>query len=389
MGRLTDVLVRQAQPQDKVQCLWDGGGLYLEITPTGAKGWRFKYSYRGRERRMSLGPYPVVSLREARKRRDEMRALLARGQDPLTVRKAQQANQTPFQQIAREWFEKQQGRWAAGHAQVVWRRLERDILPWLGERPIAAIESPELLAVLRKVEQRGAIETAHRELGICAQIWRYALATGRATRDITYDLQGALTPVRQRHFPAVTDPQRLGAILRLIWAYPGGPVVATALKLGPYLFVRPGELRQMKWSEIDWDAREWRFTLSKTHQPHVVPLANQVMDLLQELQPITGAGQYVFPSGRGGNRPMSDGAVLAALRTLGIPNDVMTGHSWRATARTLLDEVLGWRPDIIEHQLGHHVRDALGRAYNRTTFLPERHQMMQQWADYLDSLRLA
>ncbi|WAS04906.1 integrase arm-type DNA-binding domain-containing protein [Gloeomargaritales cyanobacterium VI4D9] len=392
MGKgLTDTAIRAIRAVEKVTRFYDTGGLYLEVTPEGGKRWRIKYYWERKEKRLSLGTYPEISLKVARERRDEIRSKVAQGIDPSAERQAlkeaQIAQESTLEVVAREWFIKHSPKWAASHGETVLRRLERDIFPWLGAQPIGDIDAVTLLQTLRRVEQRGSLETAHRELNICSQVWRYAVATGRAKRDITYDLRGALPPVQKHHFPAVTDPQQLGQILKLVWSYSGFPVVCTALKIAPYVFVRPGELRTMRWADIDWSAREWRFNLSKTGQPHIVPLAEQVVALLQELQPITGRGEFVFPSGRGGGRPMSDGAVLAALRTLGIPKEIMTGHSWRATARTLLDEHLGFRVELIEHQLGHNVKDPLGRAYNRTQFLRERHKMMRDWADYLDRLR--
>ncbi|APB34858.1 Phage integrase [Gloeomargarita lithophora Alchichica-D10] len=390
MGKgLTDTAIRAIKAVEKLTRFWDSAGLYLEVTPAGGKRWRIKYYFGGKEKRLSLGCYPQITLKLARERRDEIRSKVAQGIDPSVERQAVKAalvaQESTLEVVAREWHLKHHPNWAESHSDTILRRLERDIFPWLGGRPIAEVTAPELLAVLRKVENR-APHTAHREFYVCSQIWRYAGATGRAQRDITYDLRGALAPVKRNHYPAVTNPQGVGQILRLIWNYSGSPVVCAALKIAPYIFVRPGELRTMQWADIDWQAREWRFTLSKTRQPHIVPLAVQVVAILRELEPITGRGDFVFPSGRGGGRPMSDGAILAALRTLGIPKAMMTGHSWRATARTVLDETLNFRVEWIEHQLGHSVRDSLGRAYNRTSFLPERRQMMQTWADYLDRL---
>jgi integrase len=279
--------------------------------------------------------------------------------------------------------------WNAAHGDRIIRRLERDVFPYIGRRPIKDIEPVEVLPVLRRIEKRGAVETAHRCRVNLSQVWRYAVATGRASRDAVADLKGALAPAKIKHLAAVTDPEELGRLLVMLDGYAGTPTVQVALRLAPMLLVRPGELRHARWAEIDLDAGEWRFILSKTKAPHLVPLALQAVALLRELEPLTGMGrsEYVFHSARSIKRPMSDNAVLAAMRRQGIPSDVMTGHGFRATARTILDEVLGVRVDLIEHQLGHAVRDTLGRAYNRTQFISERRAMMQRWADYLDELR--
>jgi integrase len=389
---LTDTQIKQAKGTGKVQRLWDERGLYLEVTPPGGKVWRFKYRFNGKEKRIGFGKYPDVGLKEARERREEARKLLASGVDPSENRKTQKAavalrEANNFERIAREWFTRYSPTWAVSHAKVVIRRLEKDIFPWLGSRAIAEITAPELLAVIRKVEGRGALETAHRELGICGQVFRYAVATGRAERDPSGDLRGALPPVKDNHFAAVTDPKRLGEILRMLDGYAGGLIVRCALRLAPLVFVRPGELRHAKWSEIDLSAREWRFTASKTEINHIVPLSKQAIEILEEIQPFTGSGEWVFPSGRSSSRPMSENAVLAALRALGIEKDEMTGHGFRATARTLLDEVLGFKVELIEMQLAHRVRDLHGRADNRTKHLDERRSLMQTWADYLGKLR--
>lgn len=389
---LTDTEIRNARPAEKTQRLYDTRGLYLEITPKGGKGWRLKYRIARKEKRISLGVYPDVSLKAARERRDEARKLIADGVDPSLQRQAKKkatevkaANS--FEVVAREWFGRYSANWAQSHSKTVLRRLERDIFPWLGSRPVAEITAPELLAVIRKVEGRGALETAHRELNICGQVFRYAVATGRAERDPSGDLRGALPPVKTKHLAAITDPQKVGELLRALDGYQGGFIVRCALRLAPLVFVRPGELRHAKWVDIDLEEAEWRFVVSKTKTDHIVPLSRQAIAILQELQPLTGRGEYLFPSGRSTQRPMSENAVLAALRALGIDKEEMSGHGFRAMARTLLDEELGVRPELIEQQLAHAVKDPLGRAYNRTKHLKERHSMMQQWADYLDDLR--
>ena len=290
-----------------------------------------------------------------------------------------------FELIAREWLERQ--RWAETYRSRVLRRLESHLFPWLGGLAVEDLTPPLILSCLRRVEETGAIETAHRELRCVGQILRYAVATGRLTSDPTRDLKGALETPQASHFAAVTEPQELAVLLRQLDAYQGSLPVRSALLLAPLVFVRPGELRQARWQDIDLDAAEWRFVASKTQQQHVVPLSRQAVSILRDLQPVTGAGEFVFPGFRNRKRAMSDSAVLAALRTMGIGKEVMSGHGFRATARTLLDEALGFAPHLIEHQLAHSVRDPLGRSYNRTQHLPERRAMMQRWSDYLDELR--
>jgi integrase len=328
---LTDIKIRQAKGTGKTQRLHDERGLYLEVSPKGAKYWRFKYSFNQKEKRISFGVYPDVPLSLARERRDESRQLVARGIDPSVARQAQKAAvraQTldSFEVVAREWHHKFKGTWADSHAKTVLRRLENDVFPWLGDRPIAEITAPELLAVLRNVEGRGAVETAHRELAICGQIIRYAIATGRAVRDPSSDLRGALPPVKDAHFAAVTDPKRLGEILRMMDGYTGGLIVNCALRLAPYVFVRPGELRHARWADIDLEKAQWSFAASKTNLDHVVPLSRQAIAIFKEVQPLTGHKEWVFPSGRSPLRPMSENGVLAALRALGIGKEEMTGH---------------------------------------------------------------
>jgi integrase len=351
-----------------------------------------KYRFDGKEKRLSLGVYPDVSLKDARDRRDAARKLQADGIDPSANRKAQKLAHADraansFEVVAREWFAKYSATWAAIHTDRIVRRFERDIFPWIGERPIADITAPEVLTVVRRIESRGALETAHRALGNCGQVFRYAVATGRVKHDPSGDLRGALPPVKSEHFAATTDPKRVADILRAMDGYEGTLTVRCALRLAPLVFVRPGELRKAEWADIDLNAAEWRYTVTKTNTPHIVPLSRQSLEILRELQPLTGRGRFVFPSARSSVRPMSDNAILAAMRRMGIEKDEMSGHGLLAVARTILDEVLGIRPDFIEHQLAHAVRDPNGRAYNRTAHLPERKKMMQQWADYLDKLK--
>jgi integrase len=390
---LTDTKARNAKPREKQFKLYDTDGLFLLVTPAGGKWWRFKYRFSDKEKLLSLGTYPEVSLSQARQRRDAARKQVADGIDPSQARKALKAakvqDESTFELVAREWHAKFAQTWTPGHAATIIRRLELNVFPWIGARPIIDIKAPELLMVLRRIESRGALETAHRVKMICGQVIRYAVATGRAERDPTGDLRGALPPVKHKHFSAITDPKKVAGLLRAIDGYQGSFIIKCALRLAPLLFVRPGELRHAEWAEIDLDAAEWNIPAEKmkTRQPHLVPLARQSVEILQDLYPLTGSGRYVFPSPRTSKRPMSDNAVLSALRRMGFEKDEMSGHGFRAMARTILDEVLRIRPDFIEHQLAHAVRDPLGRSYNRTTHIEERRKMMQTWADYLDGLK--
>lgn len=389
---LTNTAIKNTKPRDKAYKLFDGAGLYLEISPKGGKWWRLKYRYNGKEKRISLGVYPDISLKKARERRSDMRKLLTDNIDPSTHRQALKASRVEeqansFEVVAREWLARYASKWSESHSKRLLRSLEKDIFPWLGATPITEITAPKLLGALQRIEQRGAIETAHRALSNCSQIFRYAIATGRSESDTAADLRGALSPVQKDHFAAIVEPEKVGALLRSFDQYQGSFIVQCALKLAPLVFVRPGELRQAKWADIDLEQAEWRYLVTKTKTDHIVPLSTQAVQILQELHPLTQNSEYVFPSARSNKRPMSDNAILSALRRLGIAKDEMTGHGFRAMARTILDEVLKVRPDYIEHQLAHAVRDPNGRAYNRTAFLPERKQMMQDWADYLDGLK--
>lgn len=392
---LTDAQIKNAKAKATPYKLSDGSGLYLEVMPTGAKLWRLKFKRaNGKESRLALGRYPEVSLAEAREKRLASRKLANEGVDLADHRDAQKAAKATqvantFEAVAREWLEKNKDGWAISHHDKILGRFQNDVFPYLGEKPIATITAPDLLAVIRRIESRGVLETAHRALANSGQVFRYAVATGRAERDPSGDLRGALPSVKSRrtHFAAVTEPKQVGTLLRALDGYQGTPTVKAALKLAPLVFVRPGELRKAEWTDIDLDAGEWRYTVTKTNTPHVVPLSEQAVAILSELQPLTGRGRYVFPSPRSGERPMSDNAVLSAMRRMGIGNDEMSGHGFRAMARTILDEVLGFRPDFIEHQLAHAVKDPNGRAYNRTSHLGERRKMMQAWANYLDALK--
>lgn len=394
--------VQNAKPTEKAYKLFDGAGLFLLVQPTGSKLWRLKYRFDGREKLLALGAYPAITLAQARERRDQARRDLAHGIDPSAKKKAEkhtrvaQAANT-FEAVAREWH--QAVHCAAvteGHAARTLLRLEQDAFPWIGSIPIAEVTAPKLLDALRKVEARGAIETAHRVRQACGQVFRYGIATGRCERDPAADLRDALQPVIVKHHAAITEPRKVGELLRAFDDYQGLPTTRAALKLAPLVFLRPGELRQAEWSEFDLDAAVWTVPaarMKRTKQqkvsgaPHLVPLSRQAVAVLRELEPLTGRGRYVFPSPRGGSRPMSDNAVLSALRRMGFAKDEMSGHGFRAMARTLMAERLGVPESVVEAQLAHAVRDSLGRAYNRTEFVDQRREMMQQWADYLDSLR--
>jgi len=389
---LTDLEVRRAAPRAKTYRISDSRGMYLEVTPSGGKYWRLKYRFLDREKRLALGVYPDVTLAHARRERDEARAMLADGVDPGQAKKekkrlARLNAAATFEAVALEWFERQAPGWAASHSEKIMGRLKKDLFPWLGSRPIADITPPEVFDVLRRAESRGAHDTAHRLHQNCGQVFRYAVATGRAARDVSADLRGALRPNRHTHFASITDPVKVGEMLRAFDGFSGTLVVRAALRLAPLLFVRPGELRQAEWAEIDLERGQWRYTVSKTNTEHLVPLATQAVQMLTELQALTGHWRYVFP-GRDRRKPMSGAAVNAALQRLGYDTKTeITGHGFRAMARTILHERLRFPADVIEHQLAHRVPGALGNAYNRTRFIEDRVLMMQAWADYLDQLK--
>lgn len=400
---LSDVGIRKAkpginpkgEPTTKPYKMGDAGGMYLEVSPAGGKLWRFKYRFAGKEKRLALGSYPDTSLADARDKRDAARKLLAAGVDPAEQRKAAKAAgeeraANSLEVVAREWHAKQSATWVELHASRIMLRLENDVFPWLGSRPIADVTAKELLATVNRIVDRGAVESAHRVLQNCGQVLRYAIATGRADRNPAADLRGALPPVKQTHHAAIIEPAAIGGLLRAMDAYNGSLVTKCALRLAPLVFVRPGELRQAEWAEFDLEGAQWNIPAEKMkmREPHLVPLAPQAVAILRELHPLTGRGRYVFPSARSPQRPMSNNAVLSALRRMGYATDEMSGHGFRAMARTVLDEVLQFRPDYIEHQLAHAVKDPNGRAYNRTAHLAERSKMMAAWADYLDSLKI-
>jgi integrase len=390
---LSDTAIKNAKPADKPYKIQDEKGMYLLVHPNSGKYFRYDYRFEGKRKTLALGTYPATSLKEARDKRDTAKKQIDGGIDPSENKKAVKSSKAEstangFEIIAREWGLKKVNDWDDKNNRSK-RMLERNIFPWLGGKPITDILPRDILACLRRVEDRGTIETAHRTLQLCGQVFRYAVATGRADRDITPDLRGALPPAKGGNFASMTDPKQAAPLLRAIDEYTGSFVVKSALQLAPLVFVRPGELRQAEWGHINLETKEWRYLVTKTQTPHIVPLSKQAIKILEELHPLTGNGRFVFPSARtpNGSRAMSDVALLAALRRMGFDKTEMTVHGFRAMARTILDEVLGFRVDFIEHQLAHAVKDPNGRAYNRTAHLPERHKMMQQWSDYLDGLK--
>ena len=388
---LTDNAVRSLKPLEKPYKRFDGKGLYLLVHPSGGKWWRFKYRHGGKEKLLSLGTYPDVGIKEARDRVGDYRAQLRKEVDPSTAKKAAKQTQSgteSFEFVAREWLEKQKANWTADTADRIKTRLEDDIFPWLGKRPIAELKAPEVLQTLRRIEARGAHDTAHRAMQEVGRVFRYAVATGKAERDPTGDLRGALTAHKSENHASVKDPKQVGALLRAIEGYQGSLITRAALRLAPLVFVRPGELRGAEWAEIDLDRAEWRIPKErmKMRTPHIVPLSKQAVAILKELKELTGSDRYVFPSVRDWKRPMSENTVLAALRTLGYKSGEMTGHGFRSMASTLLHEQ-GWNHQVIERQLAHAERNAVSAAYNFAEHLPERRRMMQAWADYLDRLK--
>jgi len=368
----------------------DEKGLYIEVTPKGGKRWRFKFRFGGKEKLLSVGIYPDVSLKAARIKRDDLRVLVADGIDPSQVRKAEKITTgglNSFEAIAREWHIKFSANWTKEYTARTLTHLEKNIFPWLGSININDITPPELLACLRRIENRGALDTAHRVLQISGSVFKYAVTTGQAERNQAADLVGALPPAKTKHHASITDPKEIGGLMRAIQSYSGSIITATALKLSPLVFVRPGELRKAEWSEIDLDNAEWRIAPHKMKMRvlHIVPLSKQAIEVLKEIQPLTGRDQYVFPSNRTITRPMSNNTINAALRRLGFTKDEMTAHGFRSMASTLLNEQ-GWNGDAIERQLAHSEGNGVRAAYNYAQHLPERKKIMQAWADYLDGL---
>lgn len=382
--------VEAAQPGEKIRRLYDEGGLYLEIRPTGSRLWMLKYRFQGREKRISLGPYPAVSLRKARDQRDDARRLLRDGVDPSAERRAEReiaSGAQTFRAVAEDWWET----WRVGKAESTIKKtrlsLDNDILPALGDRPIAELQPADLVPVLRAVERRGAVDTAHRVRHRIGMIFRRGVALGRCERDIAADLSEVLAPRQGGHFAAVTDAEGFGALLRALDGYQGDGATALALRLAPLVVVRPGELRRMEWEEVDLETATWEIPASKMkrRRPHIVPLSRQAVEILREAEMIRRS-RWVFPSLRSPDRPISDNTLPAALRRLGYSPEEATVHGFRASFRTLGREVLGFRVDLLEHQLAHEVRH-LGRAYDRTEFLKERCEMMQRWADWCDEIK--
>ncbi|HUV99611.1 MAG TPA: integrase arm-type DNA-binding domain-containing protein [Gallionella sp.] len=388
---LTAIEVSKAKATDKATKLFDGGGLYLLAQPNGAKYWRLKYRFAGREKMLSIGVYPDVSLSDARERREAARKLLANGADPSAVKKAKKAAavalaENSFEIVAREWLSKFSKNWKESHTRTTTLRLVNDVFPWLGVRPIGDIDAPELLTVLRRIESRGALEAAHRVSAICGQVFRYAIATGRAKRDPAADLRGSLPPHRGKHLAAITEPVQIGKLMRDIEGYRGSFIVRCALRLAPMVFVRPIELSRAEWAEIDLDKAEWRIPADKMKMKalHIVPLSTQAVAFLRELHPLTGTGKYLFPNVRTHTLPMAGNTILAAIRSMGYTSTEMTAHGFRHMASTLLNEQ-GFNADAIERQLAHKASGVRG-TYNAAEYLPERRRMMQHWADYLGGL---
>ena len=392
---LTDIQIRTAETRDKAYKLTDGEGMYILINKSG-KYFRYDYRYAGKRKTLSLGVYPKTGLKQARKKRQEAQELLEQGVDPSQQRKEEKlaqkiASVDNFEALAREWFDKQKGAWVERYSRTVIQRLELNIFPYIGQEHINDITPPALLSVLRRMESRGAHDTARRVRQLCSQIFRYGVATGRAERDPAADLKGALTVVKQKHMAAIKDPKQIGELLRAIDGYQGNLVTLCALKMAPLLFVRPGELRHMQWREIDFEESLWRIPGEKMKMKgdHIVPLSHQAVAVLKDIAPLTkalpGPG-YVFPSVRTSSRPMSDNTINAALRRLGYSKEEMTGHGFRSMASTNLHEQ-GWRSEVIERQLAHAEKNTVKAAYNFAEFLPERRKMMQHWADYLDALK--
>ena len=390
--------VDKAKPGATQRKLFDGGGLFLLVTPTGGRWWRFKYSFNSKEKLLSFGTYPEISLAQARELREEARKLLSLGVDPSENRKAVKAageelKANSFECIARDWHKKMVGdsAWTADHADTIMTRMTQDMFPYIGTKPITEVTAKDIRGILDRVKNRGAVDTARRCRTIASQVFTYAIGEDKAEYNIAVSLSKYLPDVSKtrKHMASITDPKELAPLLRAIDGYQGGFVTKCALQLAPMLFVRPGELRQMEWSEIDFESAEWNIPAPKMKmkQPHLVPLSSQAISILAAIKPLTGNRKYVFPSTKSGDRCMSDNTINSAFRIMDFDGDTICGHGFRATARTILDEVLGFRVDFIEHQLAHAVKDPNGRAYNRTAHLAERRKMMQLWADYLDGLK--
>ncbi|MFU2207790.1 tyrosine-type recombinase/integrase [Solidesulfovibrio sp. C21] len=397
---LTDTAVRNAKPGAKALRLFDSGGLYLEVSPSGGKWWRLKYRHGGKEKRISLGVYPDVSLKDARERRDEARKLIANGIDPSKARQDEKSaveaqateDENTFEVVARDWHAKQVKAWSEGHAAKVLARMEQHLFPAFGHFPITTLRAPAILPTLREIEAKGHNETAKRLRQYCEAVFAFAISTGIAERNVGADLRGALAPGRVTNRPAIIDPKGVAQLLRAIDGYQGSPVTLAALRLAPLVFVRPGELRQAEWSEIDLDAADgprWSIPAEKMkmRRNHVVPLSKQAVEIIEELRSLTGHDRFLFPCNRTKGRCMSNMTLNAALRRLGYEQGEMCAHGFRAMASTLLNEQ-GWNSDLIERQLAHAERNSIRAAYNRAEYLPERRKMMQAYADFLDRLKV-
>jgi len=392
---LTDTALRNAKPSDKDYTLTDGQGLSILIKAKGGKWWRYRYRFAGKPKLLSFGTYPEVNLAEARARRDSARRLLAQNPpvDPSDVKKAQKQalygkHENTFEAVALEWAESYFVTKSLSHKERTLRRLEIYIFPWLGKKPISDITAPDILQVIKRPQNQSKLETAHRALQAIGQVFRYAVQNGKALRDVTTDLRGALPTPQVKHMASFTEPQQVAELLRAIEGFQGTFTVESALRLAPLVFTRPSELRRAKWADIDLDNAIWAYRVSKTKTDHIVPLSKQAVNILKQIYPLSGHREFVFQGGHDPQKPMSESAINAALKRMGYDTKTqITGHGFRAMARTLLHERLNIDPAIIEHQLAHKVPDALGSAYNRTKFLEQRQSMMQTWADYLDELK--
>src|SRR5450830_259279 len=390
---LTDIAVKNLKPKDKPYKIAVGRGLFIQIKPDGSKFWIFRYIFSGKKNSLSMGRYPDVSVAKAEERAREAHSNIANGINPSENRKALKTvnlsnGENTFEIVAREWIASHMVNKATTHKEKVLRRFELYLFPWIGSKPIADITAPEVLVAIKRIESLNILETAHRALQTAGQVFRYAVQTGRAVRDVTADLKGALPATTIKHMAAFTEPKDVAELLRAIDGFSGTLTVQSALRIAPLVFVRPSELRMAKWADIDLDTGEWRYFVGKTKTDHLVPLPSQAVKILRELQPLSGHGEYVFQGGHSPLRPMSESAINAALKRMGYNTKTqITGHGFRAMARTILHERLNIDPHIIEHQLAHKVPDALGAAYNRTKFIEQRRTMMQQWADYLDELK--
>lgn len=390
---LTAKKIESLKPSERMYRVADERGLCLEVPPSGAKRWRYRYRYNGKAKMLSLGVYPEISLKDARMRLEDCRKQLAHGIDPSEQRKeelAERSGKYTFEYVAREWFGKFTVKWSEGHAETVIERLEKNVFPFIGNTPIKQVTAPELLTIIERIELRGAVEVARRVRGICSQIFRYAMVTGKADQDPAAAIRGAVPPLPKnvKHHAAITEPKKIGSLLRAIDSFDGTIIVHSALRLAPLVFVRPNELRRAEWAEIDLQNSLWQISAEKmkAKRPHVVPLSKQAKEIFEVMLPITGSGKYVFPSMRSEARPMSENTINAALRRLGFSKDEMTCHGFRSMASTNLNSK-GWGRDAIERQLAHVEGNSVRAAYNHADYMQERVEMMQWWADHLDLLR--